>query len=178
MRGLPTLQDLFDPRGRSSRAGLMKVAALLMAADLVLVAVLAATGASFAGPAAVAFKLASVWLATVGVARRLHDLDLSAWWLAKALAALIGWSILVSFSLLSTYTAAQVLDPAGRGSASAGSRYAAVRNQANSRITASTARLSPALAATFLTLPSRSARRMFSIFMASTTASASPAFTS
>ena len=114
MRGLPTLQDLFDPRGRSSRAGLMKVAALLMAADLVLVAVLAATGASFAGPAAVAFKLASVWLATVGVARRLHDLDLSAWWLAKALAALIGWSILVSFSLLSTYTAAQVLDPAGR----------------------------------------------------------------
>lgn len=92
----------------------MKVAALLMAADLVLVAVLAATGAPFTGPAAVAFKLASVWLATVGVTRRLHDLDLSAWWLVKALAALIGWSILVSLALLTTYTAAQALDPAER----------------------------------------------------------------
>ena len=43
------------------------------------------------------------------------------------------------------------------------------RHQANSMMTASTARLSPGLALIFLTAPSRSARRMFSIFMASTT---------
>src|SRR5690349_5246469 len=50
--------------------------------------------------------------------------------------------------------------------------------QLNSRMTWSTARLSPALARTALILPSRSARSTFSIFIASTTASSSPAFTS
>src|SRR5262249_20097325 len=49
---------------------------------------------------------------------------------------------------------------------------------ANSMITASTARLSPGLALITLTTPSRSARKTFSIFMASTTASVSPALTS
>src|SRR4029077_5618592 len=49
---------------------------------------------------------------------------------------------------------------------------------ANSRITASTLRLSPGLANTLETLPSRSAFSTFSIFIASTTQSASPARTS
>src|SRR6516165_3141901 len=49
---------------------------------------------------------------------------------------------------------------------------------ANSMITASTARLSPGLALIAFTTPSRSARKTFSIFIASTTASVSPALTS
>src|SRR5688572_24860326 len=49
---------------------------------------------------------------------------------------------------------------------------------ANSTITWSTERLSPALACSFATLPSRSARSMFSIFIASTTASSCPALMS
>src|SRR5262249_55101781 len=51
-------------------------------------------------------------------------------------------------------------------------------DQANSRMTASTGRLSPTLAWIVFTTPSRSARRTFSIFMASTTARVSPALTS
>src|SRR4029077_10411320 len=54
----------------------------------------------------------------------------------------------------------------------------AVGHHADSMMTASTARLSPALALIFLTRAFRSARRMFSIFMASTTASESPGCTS
>src|SRR6476659_5091464 len=49
---------------------------------------------------------------------------------------------------------------------------------ANSRITASTLRRSPGLASTLDTLPSRSAFSTFSIFIASTPQSASPALTS
>ena len=45
-------------------------------------------------------------------------------------------------------------------------------------MTASTARLSPSLAMMALTVASRSARNTFSIFIASTTASGSPALTS
>src|SRR4029079_10651785 len=52
------------------------------------------------------------------------------------------------------------------------------RRQANSRITASTASVSPAFATIFLTFPSRSARSTFSIFIASTTSMTSPAFMS
>jgi len=50
--------------------------------------------------------------------------------------------------------------------------------QANSMMTASTARLSPGAALIFSIVQSNSARRMFSIFIASTTASASPIFIS
>src|SRR5258708_23295784 len=68
------------------------------------------------------------------------------------------------------------LDAAGDDDAGGGDGHRAA--QANSRMTWSTARLSPVLARTVLTLPSRSARSTFSIFIASTTASSSPALTS
>lgn len=60
-----------------------------------------------------------------------------------------------------------------------GSRLAAARaDYSNSMMISSTDRLLPALAVIFLTLQSCSALRMFSIFMASMTASFSLAFTS
>ena len=52
------------------------------------------------------------------------------------------------------------------------------RRYSNSTITSSTARLAPAVATIFFTLPSCSALRTFSIFIASMTASFSPALTS
>ena len=57
-------------------------------------------------------------------------------------------------------------------------RRACWLNQTNSKITASTARLSPGLALTLLTVASHSARRIFSIFIASTVQSGSPALIS
>lgn len=89
MSGLPTLADLFI-RGRCSRAGLLAVAGVLLAADALVLASIPSTGASLTGPAALAFKLGSVWVATAAVAQRLHDLDLSAWRIAKWLVAQIG----------------------------------------------------------------------------------------
>ena len=55
--------------------------------------------------------------------------------------------------------------------AEAGPTGPVARGQSSSRITWSTARLSPAAALTVFTTPAFSARRMFSIFIASTTAS-------
>src|SRR5690606_13858758 len=52
------------------------------------------------------------------------------------------------------------------------------RCYSNSMITSSTASVSPGLQLILATTPSRSARRMFSIFIASTTHSGSPVFTS
>src|ERR1700679_2045920 len=53
-----------------------------------------------------------------------------------------------------------------------------ILTHANSRITSSSAMLSPFWTLTFFTRPSRSATSTFSIFIASTTASGSPALTS
>src|SRR5262249_23768911 len=52
------------------------------------------------------------------------------------------------------------------------------RHYSSSRMTWSTARLSPGLARSLATRPSRSARNTFSIFTASTMTSGSPALTS
>lgn len=111
MAPLPRLDELLDPRGRASRSDLLRVAGLLLAADAVAIGVIATTDAGFTGPGALAFKLVSIWVATVAVARRLHDLDLSAWWIAKGLAALIVWSIVVACGLLTAYDAADAVDP-------------------------------------------------------------------
>lgn len=108
---MPTVQDLFDPRGRASRSGLLAVAALLMAADAVAVAVIMATGAAFTGPGALAFKIISVWIATAAVAKRLHDVGRSAWWVVKGLVALVGWSIVVAALLLTRFNAADAVNP-------------------------------------------------------------------
>lgn len=112
MTSLPTIRDLFDPRGRASRSGLLATAVVLMAADLAALAVIMATGAAFIGPGALAFKLVSIWVATAGVSKRLHDLDLSAWWVAKGLVALAGWSVAVAVLLLTRFDAADALNPA------------------------------------------------------------------
>ena len=112
MTALPTLQDLLDPRGRASRSGLLTVALLLMSADVAAVAVIMTTGAAFAGLGALAFKLVSIWVATVGVIKRLHDLELSGWWVAKGLVAVAGWSVVVAMLLLTRFDAADALNPA------------------------------------------------------------------
>ncbi len=111
MAGFPTMQDLFDPAVRASRAGLLAIAALLMAADLVAVLLIVATGAAFTGAGPLAFKLVSVWIAMAAVGKRLHDLDLSAWWIAKGLLALVGWSIAVACLMLTTFSPLDAVNP-------------------------------------------------------------------
>lgn len=111
MTGHPTVQDLFDPRGRVSRAGLLAVAVLLLAADVVAGLLIVASGAAFTGVGPLVFKLVSVWIATTAVAKRLHDLDLSAWWIIKGLLALVGWSIAVAVLLLTQFSPLDAVNP-------------------------------------------------------------------
>lgn len=111
MAAVADVLGILDPRGRLSRKGLLAVAGWLLAADVAMVVMIWLTGIGLAGQVLVVFKLASVWIATVAVAKRLHDLDLSAWWIAKAMAAFIGWSIVVSVVLLTAFHAADALNP-------------------------------------------------------------------
>lgn len=106
------VHELLDPRGRCNRKGLLMVAMTMLAVDLAMVPLILAGVLSLNGCGLIALKFGSVWIATVAVAKRLHDLDLSAWWIAKALAAFIGWSIVVSCLLLTTFNAADALNPA------------------------------------------------------------------
>jgi uncharacterized membrane protein YhaH (DUF805 family) len=92
--------DLFDPRGRINRKGLLAVAMALLAAEAGFAALAVAGGAGLESPLVVLGKIMFLWLATAAVSKRLHDLSLSAWVMLKAALAVILWSIVETAVLM------------------------------------------------------------------------------
>lgn len=102
-RHLAALIDLFDPRGRINRAGLLAVAIVLLvlelgAAGLCYLAEVPTTGFVFG-----ALKLLFTWLATAAVIKRLHDLGLGAGMLLKASLGVILWSVILTIVLMALF---------------------------------------------------------------------------
>jgi uncharacterized membrane protein YhaH (DUF805 family) len=91
--------QLFDPRGRCNRKGLLIVAGLLLGVELIAGLALWATEARLDGTAALALKLIFCWLALAAGSKRLHDMNLSAWWMLAAVGATIVWTMLLSLAL-------------------------------------------------------------------------------
>ena len=105
---------LFDPRGRCNRKGLFIVALSLLAVEIVTGLAFWMGEVSLSGPFGMAVKVLFFWLATVAVAKRLHDLGRSAWWIVGGFAFLIVWSVCGSLILLLS-VGESVLDPMSRG---------------------------------------------------------------
>jgi uncharacterized membrane protein YhaH (DUF805 family) len=89
---------LLDPRGRCNRKGLLAVATLLLAIELMALLAFWGFGWSLTGPGAFGLKLLFCWLAIAGCAKRLHDLGRRAWWMALAVPATILWSLAVALA--------------------------------------------------------------------------------
>ena len=87
---------MLDPRGRCNRKGLLIVAGLLLAAEIVVGLALWLAGVDLEGGGVLAIKAVCVWLAVCAGSKRLHDLNLSAWWMLGMLAI----SILATFALV------------------------------------------------------------------------------
>ena len=92
-----SILDFFDPRGRVNRKGLAIFAAVQAGALLGLYGALFANGGSFHTGLALLINIALFWSGFAGVAKRLHDLGLSAWSLAMALAGMTIWCFGFSF---------------------------------------------------------------------------------
>ena len=82
--------QLADPRGRYDRTDFMWAAINLVAAQVAFGAGLWVTSASFLGWRGLVANALFVWLGYAAIAKRLHDLGRSAWWL---LGALLGWLV-------------------------------------------------------------------------------------
>lgn len=95
--------ELFDPRGRCNRKGLLMVACVLLATQVLMGLALWQTGVGFDGAAALVLKLGFFWLALAAAAKRLHDCGLSARWILWSTLILITWCFVLATTLAIAY---------------------------------------------------------------------------
>ncbi|MEO0731090.1 MAG: DUF805 domain-containing protein [Pseudomonadota bacterium] len=102
-------QLLVDPRGRINRKGLLAVAVPLVFTQLALYAMFGVYGLNAHNSWMVfCCELVFVAMALVLAAKRLHDCDMSAWWIPGALAIVVALISLCSFAFLYTLGAASL----------------------------------------------------------------------
>ena len=82
----PTTSVLYvlDPRGRCNRKGLLLAAAILLSLQVAIALALWGGGFDLASPVVQAANLVFCWIAFALIAKRLHDLGRSAWWIPAA----------------------------------------------------------------------------------------------
>lgn len=108
------LMALADPRGRCNRRGFLMLAVALLVVQLAAVSILVAIGHSLHGAAGVVLNGLILWTVTAAISKRLHDLGLSAWWVAKAGAAVLLWGVLSTSGLMLVLEPAS-FEPGGLG---------------------------------------------------------------
>jgi uncharacterized membrane protein YhaH (DUF805 family) len=86
---------LFDPRGRIGRMGLLISATVMLGIEALLMALSPGTGEAL--PAALwPLKIIALWIGTAALIKRLHDVDLSGWWVLAGAAGLCIWTAVLA----------------------------------------------------------------------------------
>lgn len=98
--------ELFDPRGRCNRKGLLIIAVVLLALQAAAGAAMWLGLVQHGGPAARIAEAVFVLLAFTATSKRLHDMGLSAWWILAAFAGMSAWSAVLAMALVLTVGAA------------------------------------------------------------------------
>ena len=96
------LCHMADPRGRCNRKGLLIVAALLLGVEIAVGLALWLAGVNLEGSAVVALKAVCVWFAICAGSKRLHDMNLRAWWMLGTIAIVTLWSLLLVVAIMAT----------------------------------------------------------------------------
>ena len=89
--------QIADPRGRCNRKALLGVAIVLLAIQAICLAIHALSENASLGAAASVVELVCLWIATSAAIKRLHDMDLSGWWVPGSALLLFVWMLLASF---------------------------------------------------------------------------------
>ncbi|MEO1694427.1 MAG: DUF805 domain-containing protein [Pseudomonadota bacterium] len=96
-----TAHLMLDPRGRMNRKGLLAVAAPLVVVQLALYALFGLYGFNAHNSGAVlAFEVLFLAVAFTLAAKRLHDCNLTAWWIPGALGCVVALIFASSFGFL------------------------------------------------------------------------------
>ncbi len=98
----PGLFDIFDPRGRANRKGLVILAAILLLAQACAYGGCYLAGIELHGPVSWVIHSLFIWLGTAALSKRLHDLGISAWWMLWSAIGVFIWTFIVSFAVVLT----------------------------------------------------------------------------
>lgn len=83
---------LFDWRGRSSRKGFLIASGAILGVEIFGAILIHIGGLSADSAMIVILKAALLWMCGVALAKRLHDIGYSAFWIIGAAAACAGWA--------------------------------------------------------------------------------------
>jgi uncharacterized membrane protein YhaH (DUF805 family) len=90
------LSMLFDPRGRLGRLGLLVSATAMLGLEALVLTL--SPGAGEALPATLwPLKIVALWIGIAALIKRLHDVDLSGWWVLAGAAGLCIWTAVLAF---------------------------------------------------------------------------------
>jgi uncharacterized membrane protein YhaH (DUF805 family) len=92
---IPVFRVLFDPRGRSNRQSLLIAASVVVMLEIGLMIVPVVPSADWLSPVS-AIKGVMIWICCASVIKRLHDLDISGWWLPGGMALACMWTAAVA----------------------------------------------------------------------------------
>lgn len=87
--------ELLTPAGRCDRKGLLIAAVLLLVGQAAMAGAMVIADLPHDHPVTIGTTGVLLWLSTTAVAKRLHDLSLSAWRLMWAAIAVVVWSAIV-----------------------------------------------------------------------------------
>jgi uncharacterized membrane protein YhaH (DUF805 family) len=93
---IPVFRMLFDPRGRGNRQSLLIAATVAVILEVFLMTGSFEQSSQWLTPAA-AIKSIVIWICCASVIKRLHDMDLSGWWLPGGIALACMWTAIVAF---------------------------------------------------------------------------------
>lgn len=108
------LTELMTPAGRCDRRGLLVAALMLLAAQFAQAIAMAAMSVPQNHPLALTVTALILWFSTTAMAKRLHDLSLSAWRILWAALAIVAWSVIVGLALVLNFEPA-AMEPGASG---------------------------------------------------------------
>jgi uncharacterized membrane protein YhaH (DUF805 family) len=92
-------RHLIDPRGRCDRRAMLLVTVSLLAVQALLAAVFGLAGGDLAGRVFFALNLPLMWIGTVALLKRLHDVGYSGWWIGPAVLFWLVGAMLITLTL-------------------------------------------------------------------------------
>lgn len=106
--------ELLTPSGRCDRRGLLIAALMLLTLQAAQVAAMIGLSVPHNHPFAVLSTGVLLWLSTTAVAKRLHDLSLSAWRILWAALGVVAWSVAVGVGVVAVF-GAEGIEPGQAG---------------------------------------------------------------
>ncbi|HUS98382.1 MAG TPA: DUF805 domain-containing protein [Hyphomicrobiaceae bacterium] len=98
-----TFLQVFDPRGRINRQGLLWLATGLVAFQVAICVVLWSGLYPTNAPLVAVAKAVFIWISFTATVKRLHDIGRSGLWMLAAVAALVAWAAVIASVLVYGY---------------------------------------------------------------------------